>query len=325
MTTSKLTQSIEHNITHVAVAIVVNSEEKILIARRPEGVHLEGLWEFPGGKLEKGETVFTALQREMAEETGIQIKSGRQLIKVIHEYPEKVIKLDTWLIKEWIGLAKGLEGQEIRWVDINEFFDYEFPEADRPIISALNLPPVYQITPEPDQDLKTFLAKLETCLENGTKLFQLRAKNLSSSSIKQLSEPIRKLCEKYQARWLINGDPQDVERFNADGVHLGSERLLALTDRPLSEEFLVGASCHNATELDHAVRIGADFAVLSPVNKTLSHPDRKPIGLKKFEQLIEGINIPVYALGGMSHADLEFVWKHGAQGVAMIRSVWPGQ
>jgi len=322
MTTLKSTQSIEHNITHVAVAIVVNSEGEILISRRPEGVHLEGFWEFPGGKLEQDETVFTAIQRELAEETGIQIKSGRQLIKVLHEYPEKTVKLDTWLIKDWSGLAEGLEGQEVRWVGRNELINYKFPEADRPIISALNLPSVYQISPEPDYDLEEFLKKVEACLQNDTKLFQLRAKNLSSSSLKKLSEPIKKLCEKYHARWLINGESQDVERFNADGVHLSSERLMALTTRPLSDEFLVGASCHNTEELEHAERMGVDFAVLSPVNKTLSHPELSPLGLNKFKQLIEGINIPIYALGGMSHADLESVWEFGAQGVAMIRAGW---
>ena len=308
---------------HVAVAIVVNSKGEILIARRPEGVHLEGLWEFPGGKLEQDETVFSALQRELQEETNIQIKSGRQLIKIIHKYPEKTVKLDTWLIKEWSGLAEGLEGQEIRWVNLSELQDYELPEADRPIISALNLPLVYQISPEPDQNIEVFLDKLETCLASGVKLFQLRAKTLSRSTLGQLTDSVRQLCDKYQTRWLINGVPEDVKCFNADGVHLSSDRLMALADRPLNDESLVGASCHNTEELEHAVHIGVDFAVLSPVNKTLSHPDVKPIGLKKFEHLIEGVNIPVYALGGMSHADLELAWEHGAQGVAMIRAGWP--
>ncbi len=316
-------RSTEHNLTHVAVAVVVNSKGEVLIARRPEGVYLGGLWEFPGGKLEQDEMVFTALQRELAEETGIKIESGRQLIKIIHKYPEKMVKLDTWLIKEWSGVAEGLERQEICWIDLNKLQNFEFPEANRPIISALNLPPVYQISPEPDHDLEIFLSKLEICLMNGTKFFQLRAKSLPPSLIEQLSKPIKQLCEKYQARWLINGDPRDVERLNADGVHLNAERLLALTSRPLSDETLVGASCHNAEELEHADRVGVDFVVLSPVNKTLSHPNLEPMGLMKFEQLIEGINLPVYALGGMSHTDLELAWEHGAQGIAMIRSGWP--
>lgn len=322
MTMSKSMRSTELNPVHVAVAIVVNSKGEILIARRPEGVHLEGLWEFPGGKLEQGETVFAAIQRELVEETGIQIESGRQLIKIIHEYPEKIVKLDTWLIKEWAGLPEGLEGQEIRWVGLNGLQDFEFPEADQPIISALNLPPVYQISPEPGHDLEAFLGKVETCLEKGTKLFQLWAKKLSPSSLEQLSQSIKQLCEKHQARWLINGDLDDVERFNADGVHLSSERLLSLRANPFNGDFLVGASCHNLEELEHADRIDVDFVVLSPVSETLSHPTIKPLGLKKFEQMIERINVPVYALGGMSHADLESVWEHGGQGVAMIRSGW---
>ncbi len=324
MTMSKSMRSIEPDIVHVAVAIVVNSKGEILIARRPEGVHLEGLWEFPGGKLEQDESVLFALKRELLEETGIQIETGRQLIKIIHDYPHKTVKLDTWLVENWSGMAEGLEGQEVRWASLNELQSYEFPEADRPIISALNLPPVYQISPEPDHDSEIFLTHVETCLKNGIKLFQLRSKTKPSSSIHTLAEPLNQLCKKYQARWLINGDPEDVKTFSSDGVHLSSERLLALAARPLGRNYLIGASCHNIEELQHAARIGVDFVVLSPVDKTLSHPETNPLGWEAFEKLIEEINLPVYALGGMSSDDLELAWQSGAQGVAMIRSGWPG-
>lgn len=308
---------------HVAVAIVINSEGKILIARRPDGVHLAGLWEFPGGKVKAEEDVFTALQRELAEETGIKIKSARPLINVFHNYTEKKVRLDTWLVTNWSGIAQGLEGQVIRWLDLNDLQDLELPEADWPIISALKLPPCYQISPEPDQDLDVFLGKIESCLVNGTKLFQLRVKSSCWSTLKQLASPLQQLCEKYQAKWLINGDPDDVTELNADGVHLSSERLLSLSERPVSSDYLIGASCHNERELKHAVAIGADFAVLAPVRETLSHPDVNPLGLDAFERLVENINIPVYALGGMAQEDLTAVWNRGGQGVAMIRSGWP--
>ena len=338
MTMSKSMRSIEPELIHVAVAIVINSEGKILISRRPVGVHLEGLWEFPGGKLEQDETVFAALHRELTEETvfaalhrelteetGIQLESGRQLIKIIHKYPEKTVILDTWLIKDWSGFAKGSEGQEIRWAGLNELQDYDFPEADLAIFSALNLPAVYQISPEPEHDLEAFLSKVEICLENGTRLFQLRAKMLPEPKVEQLAQAVNQLCEKSQARWLLNGDPKDVTRLKANGVHLSSERLLALTARPLTNEFLVGASCHNPEELAHAVRIGVDFVVLSVIKKTPSHPDIEPLGWDKFENMIERTNLPVYALGGMSQDDLELAWNHGAQGVAMIRAGWSGE
>ncbi|MFK8067123.1 MAG: Nudix family hydrolase [Gammaproteobacteria bacterium] len=316
------TLNIEPEVTHVAVACVINSEGEVLVSRRPEGVHLEGLWEFPGGKLEKGESVFAALQRELKEEVGIQVESARQLIKITHDYPEKTVKLDTWLINEWSGDAAGLEGQEIKWLDQKELIEYQFPEADLPIMTALSLPSVYQISPEPGQNIEGFLNKVEVCLADGVKLFQLRAKESSSEEIDQISKNLKMLCEKYQAKWLINGEPKDVLKYSADGVHITSKRLLSMKERPLNTDFLMGASCHNLEELTHADKLDLDFAVLAPVKKTLSHPEVKPLGFDQFEELIEKINIPVYALGGLSITDLETAWEHGAQGVAMIRAGW---
>ncbi len=323
MTMSKSMRSTEPNIIHVAVAIVVNSAGKILIARRPKGVHLEGLWEFPGGKVKSGESAFEALQREMKEEVGLHIKSARRLINIIHEYPEKTVQLDTWLCKDWAGEATGAEGQKIYWCALNELADFEFPAADHPIITALKLPSSYQISPDPSRDYANFLSSLETCFEQGNRLFQLRTKSLAANEAQRLIEPIKQLCSKYNAKWLINGEPDDARRHCADGVHLNSKRLLTLSSRPLDSNFLVAASCHNAEELAHAERINVDFAVLSPVKKTRSHPEVKPIGLDNFEELIAGINMPIYALGGMSSHDLESVWKSGGQGIAMIRSGWP--
>ncbi len=322
MNMSGSTQNIEPEVTHVAVACVINAERKVLVARRPKGVHLEGLWEFPGGKLEEGEPVFTALQRELIEEIGIQIQSARQLIKIIHDYPEKTVKLDTWLVSEWTGKAMGLEGQEIKWLDQKVLQEYQFPAADLPIITALSLPSVYQISPEPGRDIEGFLVRVEACLARGVKLFQLRAKESSPERIDQISKLLKTLCEKYQAKWLINGDLDDALRFSADGIHLTSKRLLSFKERPLNTEFLIGASCHNVEELKHADKLDLDFAVLSPIKKTLSHSEVEPLGFNQFEQLIEKINIPVYALGGLSDGDLQIAWQHGAQGVAMIRSGW---
>lgn len=323
MTMSKSTPSIARNIVHVAVAAVVNSQGKILISRRPKGVHLEGLWEFPGGKLEPKETVFAALQREMLEETGLAIETGRPLIQIEHEYSEKTVKLHTWLCQQWTGEARGLEGQEVRWVAFEDLTNFDFPDADVPIISALNLPSSYQISPEPTSDFKAFLLDLERCFQGGVKLFQLRAKSFSKTDQMILAESVTKLCAKYQVKWLLNGTGEDARAMQADGVHLDSHRLHQYKQRPLGKNYLVGASCHCLEDLIQAERLALDFAVLSPVNATLSHPDAEPIGLELFAKMIGEVNLPVYALGGMSEFDLDAVWTAGGQGVAMIRSGWP--
>lgn len=323
MTMSKSMRSTAPDIIHVAVAIVVNSVGEILISRRPKGVHLEGHWEFPGGKVERGESVFEALQREIQEETNLQIHTARRLINITHEYPEKTVRLDTWLCEHWTGEAHGLEGQEIRWVAVNELSNFNFPAADIPIISALHLPPIYQISPEPGDNIDNFLDDIEVCFRQSVRLFQLRAKSLNLNKLQSLAAPIRSLCDEFQAKWLINGDAEMAESLQSDGVHLDSKRLHQLKSRPLGSEFIVAASCHNAEDLIQAEHINVDFAVLSPVKKTRSHPEAVPIGLDGFERLIENSNIPIYGLGGMSTDDLESIWKLGGQGVAMIRAGWP--
>ena len=98
---------------------------------------------------------------------------------------------------------------------------------------------------------------------------------------------------------------------------------MALRRRPLDEPHWVAASCHTLDELQHAMAIGVDFVVASPVKATLSHPDAPAIGWEGFQLLTEHAVIPVYALGGMSEADLQDAWKYGGQGIAAIRGLWP--
>ena len=113
-----------------------------------------------------------------------------------------------------------------------------------------------------------------------------------------------------------------VETIGADGVHLTSERLMALSSRPLGSNKLVAASVHNQEQLAQAEQLKVDFSVISPVLPTPSHPDAWTLGWQGFQQLTEQATHPVYALGGMQAEHLSDVWKHGGQGIAAIRSLW---
>jgi 8-oxo-dGTP diphosphatase len=95
---------------------------------------------------------------------------------------------------------------------------------------------------------------------------------------------------------------------------------MSLAARPAAG--LVAASCHDAEQLAHAIRLELDFAVLGPVKPTASHPGAAPMGWSRFAELARGASIPVYAIGGMSSVDLYDAWRAGAHGVAMIRSAW---
>ncbi|CAA0096264.1 8-oxo-dGTP diphosphatase [Zhongshania aliphaticivorans] len=124
---------------HVAVGVIFNSQGQILIARRHNDAHQGGLWEFPGGKVESGETVCEALGRELHEELGITIQSSScaQLIEIRHDYSDKVVLLDVWTVSDFDGEPSGKEGQPLRWVDRKLLSDYAFPAANIAIIDAL--------------------------------------------------------------------------------------------------------------------------------------------------------------------------------------------
>lgn len=124
-------------VIHVVAAVIVAADKKILLAKRHAHVHKGGLWEFPGGKVEEGESAEQALARELEEELAICVLGASPLLKVQHDYPEKTVLLDVWKVSSFSGCARGNEGQPIVWAAINELGEYPFPEANQPIIEAL--------------------------------------------------------------------------------------------------------------------------------------------------------------------------------------------
>ena len=122
---------------HVAVGIIYNQQQQILLAKRPEHTDQGGLWEFPGGKVETGETVRQALVRELQEEIGIDVVTASPLMEVTHDYGDKNVLLDVWRVTKFSGVAQGNEGQIVRWVSICECANYDFPEANRTIIENI--------------------------------------------------------------------------------------------------------------------------------------------------------------------------------------------
>ncbi|MCI0591772.1 MAG: Nudix family hydrolase, partial [Gammaproteobacteria bacterium] len=274
------------------------------------------------GKVRADEDVLNALHRELSEEVGVIVDQARPLIKICHDYPEQSVTLDVWRVDAWHGTVFGREGQQVDWVARKELCKRAFPIANLPIITAVNLPPLYLISPEPDRGWDDFLSKLDTCLRAGVRLFQLRSQCLREDQYRTLVRLVRRVCDVHGAVLLLNASPSDVLGCGADGVHLSSARLLQLKERPLGTDQWVGASCHNVTEILHAGRIGVDFIVLSPVFATPTHPEAKPLGWEGFRQLAEHARMPVYALGGMQAEHLETAWRVGAQGVGMVSAIW---
>jgi len=109
---------IQRPITVVAAGILIDSEGRYLLGQRPEGKPYAGYWEVPGGKVEKGETIFQALQRELQEELGISIQSSQELTILEHDYPHAYVRLYVSVIREWTGAPRGCEGQILSWQSI---------------------------------------------------------------------------------------------------------------------------------------------------------------------------------------------------------------
>jgi 8-oxo-dGTP diphosphatase len=307
---------------HVVAAVLRDARGRVLLARRTAGRDLAGAWEFPGGKVEAGETPQQALARELQEELGIRVTAATPLIRVPQAYPAKRIVLDVHAVSAFEGTPRGLERQALAWSPIDKLAGYPMPPADRPVVAALTTPDQYLITPEPG-NRTGFLGRLERALAAGTRKVQLRARDLGPSELVSLAREAKALCRAHGAQLLLNGEPGLAAELGL-GLHLRSSQLKALTERPaLAKGQPVAASCHDAAELAQAERLGLDFVVLGPVAATESHPGAQPLGWEAFAALREGVSLPIYALGGMRPADVAQARRNGGQGVAGIRGFWP--
>ncbi len=127
-------------VLHVVAAAVIRADGRVLIAQRPSGKHLAGGWEFPGGKLESGETRTQGLARELREELGIVIRDPRPLMRIRHAYPYGEVRLDMWVVSRYEGVPQGHDGQALRWLTQDELALAELLPADLPLVRALRLP-----------------------------------------------------------------------------------------------------------------------------------------------------------------------------------------
>ncbi len=301
----------------VAATVLSRDGRSVLLAKRHVQAHQGGKWEFPGGKVQAGESAVQALARELDEETGIRMQAWRPLIRFPYVYPEFSMDFEVFRVLAWSGTASGREGQEIRWVPLEELHQWETPPASRAVIRALQLPSQYAISADPQGDLERWRGDLAATLQRGARLVQLRAHSLPEAVYEQLATEAIERTHAAGARIILNAEPALALRLGADGAHLTSAKLQMYGQRPLPERLWLGASCHNSEELQQAMRLGADFAVLSPVRGIL-----QPLGWERYREMLREVAVPVYALGGMRVEDEQAAIDCGGQGIAAIRSLW---
>jgi 8-oxo-dGTP diphosphatase len=329
-------------ITDVAVAVFIKPDGTFLLSSRPEGKPYPGYWEFPGGKVEAGESVRDALVRELIEELNVVVTHATPWFTFMMHYTHATVRLHCWRVHAWHGHMngnmRGMEGQEFAWVTLNAMTVSPTLPGCVPIFKALALPYVYAITNASEMGVELYLQHLRALwsknASNGRpalgfvnevvpQMVQVREKNMSRAACTSFAKSVIALareCEySREVKVLINSDIALAHEVGTDGVHLTSAQLLTLKERP--DFALVGASAHTREEIERACELKCDFVVLGAVQTTRTHPDQAPMGWTRFAELTEAVPLPCYALGGLAMADLKMAIEHGAHGVAMQRGL----
>ncbi|HEX9431422.1 MAG TPA: Nudix family hydrolase [Burkholderiales bacterium] len=296
----------------VAAAVIQRRDGRFLLAQRPHGKVYAGYWEFPGGKVEAGEAAEHALARELHEELGIDVRASYPWITREHIYPHGHVRLHFYRVLEWAGEPHPREDQAIAWQAIAAPMAAPMLPANAPVLASLALPHEYAISDAARLGIAPMLERLQRRLEEGLELLQIREPELDAKARELFTTQALGLAHRYGCKVLVKAPHP-----GADGIHYTARELMRLERRPAGA--LAAASCHTRAELERAMALELDFAVLGPV---LEKSDAAPLGWPGFAALARGSTIPVYAIGGLAPAAMQDAWRAGAHGLAMIRGAW---
>jgi 8-oxo-dGTP diphosphatase len=307
-------------IVHVAAAVIVRPDGSILLGQRAGDTFYSGYWEFPGGKVEAGETPYQALVRELDEELGIRVEAANPWLTREHVYEHAHVSLHFFEVYRWQGEPQMRVHGALKWLQATDFNVGPMLPANGPILKALRLPRIIGITHAAQAGATAQLAALDRALANGLGLVQIREPGLPADALADFASATEARCHTAGALCLLSSRHGTLAGGHADGIHLTARDLMQSTHRPDAE--WVGASCHTREELEHAGRLGLDYAMLGHVKPSASHPGKTPLGWARFADLVTNLPIPVFAIGGLTAADMDEARAHGAHGIAMIGGAW---
>ncbi|GLS04596.1 hypothetical protein GCM10007860_17430 [Chitiniphilus shinanonensis] len=316
----------DRKIVEVAAGILIDRDGRFLLGSRPVGKAYAGYWEFPGGKLEAGETAHQALVRELIEELGVTVTAATPWVVQTFTYPHATVRLHFFRITAWQGEPHPHEGQRFAWQRVGALDVSPILPANGPILRGLALPDTLAISAAGTLGVEPWLARLDTALADGLSLLILREPQLDPERYGALATAVIARARPRGCRVLLHGALADkaqlVAATRADGLHLPAREAAGLSTRPHGFDWL-GVSTHHQAELAQAQRIGADYALLGHVAPTASHPGEAPLGWDGFATTVaHGWPLPIYALGGLSGRDLSQAQACGGHGVAMLSAAW---
>ncbi len=315
---------------HVVAGIIRHprNPSKLFFTQRQKGQHLEDLWEFPGGKLEKGESRFHALQRELEEETGIRVLSALPFHSLTHQYRDKNIFLDVWEVKDYSGRAHGREGQLSKWLDLEELSEYPFPEADLPVLQALMLPSELLITPE----LTSLI--VDSSLQHFQKMMQMhiyplvlfRSHYLDNKRYLDVATKLKEICDSTNAELIITradlNSLQSKQFESFDRRHIDACSIKKLTNLSFDESSFLSVGCRDSKELELAEETNCNFILLSTSCESIEDPQKITRDWHRFKNVALQTRIPVFAEGNIDRKDLSVARYQGAIGVAGSTDFW---
>jgi 8-oxo-dGTP diphosphatase len=306
----------------VVAGVIRRDDDAVLISLRPREAHQGGLWEFPGGKLERGERAVDGLARELLEEIGILVRRALPLIRVHHAYSDQAITLEVLEVRDWSGQPYGREGQDICWTAADSLPDYAFPAANLPVITAARLPGLVLVVRRAVADEGALIARFEAALEAGVRLLLYAPQAGDRARIRRVGRRAAELCAHYGARLMVEGGSGDAAAFPVAGLHLGPTHLRQINERPIAGNMLLSATCRNRGDLLHAKAVGVDFAYLWPVRRTHQGASNDALGWHGLHRLAKQTTIPVYAAGGLCAHDARLARRAGCQGIALSSQFW---
>jgi len=314
-------------VVDVAVGVLRAPDGRVLLAQRKAGKDAAGFWELPGGQVDPGETPVRAAARELLEEVGVHALDLAPWRVYEHDFPSKRVRLHWFNVRRWSGEPKGREGQLVAWVDPADPTVGPLLPSNELAFATLALPDLVGVArvnhaPGAPEEL---LARIPSLAAGGLRLLIVRALELAPGQRVQLTRRLRQLRSGTGLRLLLSGTALEARQAGACGLHSSAAALAGLIERPPTRLWAVSA--HNARDLERASALGADFALVSPVLPTASHPGDQAWGWDGLQALIAASPLPVYAQGGLGPGDIGAARAAGALGVAVdvSRLSWVGR
>ena len=304
--------------TEVVAAAIHDHRGNLLLARRGlDGSRESGHWEFPGGKVESGETPVQALRRELAEELGVHCRSITAIPGALAQDRERLLRLSLWRVKLGREQPRVSVHQAIRWVRPEHCIRLPLGVLDRQLAPWAGAPRRYHITHP--QSVEPGVVRTDPSDTSGSWIL---ARWPSAMDYRGAVERFkRSTASRHRPIMLHDCLPAGTDS-RVVGVHLSAKLAARHQQRPIGNDQWLAVSCHNLVELDHARKLGADFVVLGAIRPTPSHPGVSGQGWQRAAEVRAKVGLPTIALGGVAPEDFARARAFGFHGVAGISAFW---